>query len=185
MDKENGSMKWVPTHVNKDDHVIITELNPNIESPDEFVKDYISNLSRSGIESTKPLWDFHILDIKTSEAEGTCVFRCHHSLGDGMSLMNLLLSFTRKASDPETHPTLPGNNKLGVAKVSLWSTLSVLWNSFVDLLMFMLTALFLEDTKTPMKGSKGTKHRARRFVVRSVSLDDIKLVKRAMNVVIN
>ncbi|KAK9070803.1 hypothetical protein SSX86_011205 [Deinandra increscens subsp. villosa] len=185
-DKENGSMKWVPTNVNIDDHVIIAQLDPNIKSPDKFVEDYISNLSRSHIEDTKPLWDLHILDIKTSEAEGTCVFRFHHSLGDGMSLMNLLLACTRKVSDPEALPTLPRNNKLSVAKVaSLWSRLGVIWNSLVALLMFMLTALFLEDTKTPMKGTEGVEHRARRFVVRSVSLDDIKLVKRAMNVTLN
>ncbi|KAK1434653.1 hypothetical protein QVD17_00402 [Tagetes erecta] len=186
MDKETGSMKWIPTHVNIDDHVIVPKLDPNINSPDKFVEDFISNLSRSHIDNIKPLWDLHILDIKTSEAEGTCVFRFHHSLGDGVSLMNLLLACTRKVSDPEALPTLPGNNKLGVAKVaSLWSTLGVIWNSFLALLMFVWTALFLEDTRTPMKGSKGVEHRARRFVVRSVSLDDIKMVKRAMNVSLN
>ncbi|CAH1432771.1 unnamed protein product [Lactuca virosa] len=135
-DKENGSMKWIPTHVNIDDHVIIAKLDHNMESPDKFVEDYISNLSGSPIENTKPLWDLHILDIKTSEAEGICVFRFHHSLGDGMSLMNLLLSCT-------------------------------------------------QDTKTPMKGSEGVEQRPRRFVIRSVSLDDIKFVKRAMNATLN
>ncbi|XP_076905070.1 wax ester synthase/diacylglycerol acyltransferase 11-like [Bidens hawaiensis] len=191
MDKDNGCMKWIPTHVNiddeeVDDHVIIPELNPNMESPEKFIEDYISNLSKSHIENTKPLWDLHILDIKTLETEGTCVFRFHHSLGDGMSLMNLLLACTRKVSDPKALPTLPRNNKSGVAKVaSLWSRLRVLWNSFVALLTFVLTAMYLQDTKTPMKGSKGVEHRARRFVVRSVSLDDIKFVKRAMNVTLN
>ncbi|KVH88734.1 hypothetical protein Ccrd_025939 [Cynara cardunculus var. scolymus] len=154
-DKETGSMKWIPTHVNIDDHVIIAKLDPNMESSEKFVEDFISNLSRSPIESTKPLWDLHILDIKTSETEGTCVFRFHHSLGDGMSLMNLLLACASKASDPEA--MLPGNTKKsGATKVSsLWSRLSVLWNSFVALVMFVSTALFLEDTKTPMKGSIG------------------------------
>ncbi|XP_024961256.1 O-acyltransferase WSD1-like [Cynara cardunculus var. scolymus] len=184
-DKETGSMKWIPTHVNIDDHVIIAKLDPNMESSEKFVEDFISNLSRSPIESTKPLWDLHILDIKTSETEGTCVFRFHHSLGDGMSLMNLLLACASKASDPEA--MLPGNTKKsGATKVSsLWSRLSVLWNSFVALVMFVSTALFLEDTKTPMKGSIGVEHRPRRFVIKSVSLDDIKLVKNAMNVKVN
>ncbi|KAM0026147.1 hypothetical protein Hdeb2414_s0020g00554751 [Helianthus debilis subsp. tardiflorus] len=89
-DKANGSMKWIPTLVNIDDHVIIAELDPNIKSPDKLVENYILNLSRSGIESTKPLLDFHLIDVKTSEAEGTYVFRCHHSIGDGMFLTNLL-----------------------------------------------------------------------------------------------
>ncbi|KAL8254896.1 hypothetical protein R6Q59_033117 [Mikania micrantha] len=184
---ENGSMKWIPTHVNIDDHVIIVDLDRNTKSPEKFVEDYISNLSTSHMENTKPLWDLHILNIKTSEVESTCVFRFHHSLGDGVSLMNLLLACTRKVSDPEALPTLPGNNKLHhVAKVaSLWSRLRVIWNSFVALLMFVWTAMFLEDTKTPMKGSKGVERRARRFVVKNLSLDDIKLVKRAMNVTLN
>ncbi|KAI3694723.1 hypothetical protein L1987_77693 [Smallanthus sonchifolius] len=178
-------MKWIPIHANIDDHVIVAELNPNIKSPDKFIGDYISNLSRSSIESIKPLWDFHILNLKTSEAEGTGVFRCHHSLGDGISLMNLLLASAHKVSDPEALPTLPENNKLGVAKVaSLWSTLGFLWNSCVAFFLLMCTAVFLEDTQTPMKRSKGVDHRTRRYVVRSVSLNDIKLVKRAMNVVI-
>ncbi|KAK1441621.1 hypothetical protein QVD17_07661 [Tagetes erecta] len=187
IDEENDSMKWIPTQVNIDDHVVIAEPNPNVESPDKFVENYISNLSRSRIESTKPLWDFHIVDTKTSDTEGTCVFRCHHSIGDGLSLMNILLACARKVSDPEALPTLPGNNKLGhVAKgCSLWSALGVMWNSFVDLLMFLLTALFLEDSKTPIRGSKGSKNSTRRFVFRSVSIDDIKLVKQALNVTFN
>ncbi|KAJ0780518.1 putative transferase [Helianthus annuus] len=182
-DKSNGSMKWIPTHVNIDDHVIIAEQDPNIKSPEKFVENYILNLSRSGIESTKPLWDVHLIDVKTSEAEGTCVFRCHHSIGDGISLTNLLLSCTRKVSDPDSVPTIPGMDRLGAAKVAnLWSRLGVFWNTFVALLMFALTGLFLEDTKSPIKGSKGVEDRPRRFVTRSLSLEDIKFVKRAMNV---
>lgn len=177
-------MKWIPAHVNIDDHVIIAKLDHNMESSDKFVEDYISYLSASHIENTKPLWDLHILDIKTSEAEGICVFRFHHYLGDGMSLMNLLLSCTCKVSDLEALPTLPSNNKSSVTKVpSIWLGFTILWNSFVALVMFVLTALFLEDTKTPMKGSEGVEQRPRCFVIRSISLDDIKFVKRAMNAV--
>ncbi|PWA95516.1 O-acyltransferase, WSD1 domain-containing protein [Artemisia annua] len=186
MDKENGSMEWIPTHVNIDDHVIIAKLDPNMESSDKFIEDYISNLTISPMENTKPLWDLHILDVKTQETEGTCVFRFHHSLGDGISLMNLLLSCTRKVSDPEALPTLPGNNKRPATKVaSIWSGLGVLWNSLIALLMFVLTALFLKDTSTPMKGSIGVERKPRRFLIKSVSLADIKMVKEAMNVTIN
>nr|GFC15830.1 O-acyltransferase WSD1-like [Tanacetum cinerariifolium] len=105
-------------HVNIDDHVIIAKLDPNMESPDKFIEDYISNLSISPMKNMKPLWDLHILDVKTQETEGTCIFRFHHSLGDGISLMNLLLSCTRKVSDPEALPTLPGNNKRRATEVA-------------------------------------------------------------------
>ncbi|GJX35822.1 O-acyltransferase WSD1-like protein [Tanacetum coccineum] len=108
VENKNGSMKWVPSHPNIDNHVVVVpELDPNMESSDKFIEDYISNLSISQIDYSKPLWDVHILNIKTSYAQGICVFRFHHSLGDGLSLMNLLLACSSKVSDPETLPTLP------------------------------------------------------------------------------
>ncbi|KAJ0817307.1 putative transferase [Helianthus annuus] len=185
-DKETGNIKWVPTNVNIDNHVIVPEIDPNIESADKFVEDYISNLSRSSIDRSQPLWDLHLLNIKTTDAEGTGVFRFHHSLGDGMSLMTLLLACTRQASDTDALPTLPMNKDSAYIKVtSVWSVLVMLWNSFVAMMMFVCTGLFLKDTETPLKGSAGVENRPRRFVRKSVSLADVKAVKNAMNVTLN
>lgn len=41
----------------------------------------------------------------------------------------------------------------------------------------------VKDTETPIKGTPGFEFRPRRFVHRTVSLDDIKLVKNKMNAV--
>ncbi|KAJ0724346.1 putative transferase [Helianthus annuus] len=185
-DKETGNMKWIPTNVNINNHVIVPEIDPNIEFPDKFVEDYISNLSRSSIDRFKPLWDLHLLDIKTTDAEGTGVFRFHHSLGDGLSLMTLLLACTRQASDTDALPTLPVYKHSTYIKVtSFWSVLVLLWNSMVAMMMFVCTVLFLKDTETPLKGSVGVENRPRRFVRKSVSLADVKVVKNAMNVTLN
>lgn len=183
--KENGSMTWVPTLLNIDKHVVVPELDPNMKSSDKFVEDYISNLSRSNIDNSKPLWDVHILNTKTSNAQGTCIFRFHHSLGDGMSLMNLLIAGSRKASNPEALPTLPGDkvSSRHVRVTSLRSLFMVLWNTIFGVVMILLTALFLKDTDTPLKRSSAYEYKPRRFSVRSVSLGDIKMVKNAMNVV--
>ncbi|KAI3803061.1 hypothetical protein L1987_31209 [Smallanthus sonchifolius] len=132
-DEETGCIKWVPTNVNIDNHVIVPKLDPNIMFPDKFVDDYISNLSKSSIDNSKPLWDLHLLDIKTTEDEGTGVF--------------------------------------------------LFWNSTVAVVMFVLTFLFLKDTETPLKGTMGVENRPRRFLRKSVSLADVKVVKDAMNVV--
>ncbi|KAJ9550974.1 hypothetical protein OSB04_015019 [Centaurea solstitialis] len=188
LDKENGKMKWVPTHVNLDDHVFAPELDPNMESGDKFVEDYISNLSKSRIENSKPLWDLHILNTKSSDAQATCVFRIHHSLGDGMSLINLLLACSRKVSDPEALPTLPGDNKSGrqiKLVTSFRSLCMVIWNTIAALVVFILTLLFLKDTVTPISGYPGIEDSPRRFVFTSVSFDDIKLVKKAMDMKVN
>ncbi|KAJ9550976.1 hypothetical protein OSB04_015021 [Centaurea solstitialis] len=185
LDKENGKMKWVPTKVNLDDHVIVPKLDPNMELGDKFVEDYISNLSKSQIDNSKPLWDLHILNTKTLDAQGTCVLRVHHSLGDGMSLVNLLLACSRKASDPEALPSLPGDNKSGrqvKLVTSFRSLVMVIWNTIVALVMFISTLLFLKDTKTPLSGYPGIEDSPRRIVFTTVSFDDIKLVKKAMDV---
>lgn len=181
-------MRWVPTKVNLDEHVIVPDLDQNIESPaDKFVEDYISNLSKTTIPKSKPLWDLHLLNVKTSDAEAVGVLRIHHSIGDGMSLMALTLACSRKVSDPNAVPTLPMAKESGYVSYGgeFWSILALVWNSLVAVVMFVLTAIFLKDSDTPLKGGVGVECRPRRFVHRTVSLDDVKVVKNAMNIVSN
>ncbi|KAM7477181.1 hypothetical protein LguiB_024424 [Lonicera macranthoides] len=188
VDKENGGMRWVPTKVNLDDHVIVPELDQNIELADRFVEDYISNLSKTTIPKSQPLWDLHLLNVKTSDAEAVGVLRVHHSIGDGMSLMALTLACSRKASDPNAVPSLPIAKESGYVSYDegkFWSILALVWNSLVAVVMFVLTAIFLKDSYTPLKGGVGVECRPRRFVHRTVNLDDIKVVKNAMNMTIN
>ncbi|KAL7593512.1 hypothetical protein Lser_V15G33224 [Lactuca serriola] len=187
-DKESGSMNWVRTHVNIDDHLIIPEIDQNMESGDKFVEDYVSNLTVSCIDNSKPLWDIHILNARTSDAEATCIYRAHHSLGDGLSFMNMLLSLSPKASDPKELTTLAMNKKAHHHTTKATSFISfcmVLWNTFVAFMLFVFTTMFLKDTQTPMKASPGVEDRRRRIVTRSVSFADIKLVKNAMNATVN
>lgn len=185
-DKQNGSMKWVPTNVDLENHVIVPDLDPNMESPDKFIEDYISNLSKIGIEKSKPMWELHLLNVTTIDAEAVGVLCVHHSLGDGMSLMSLLLACTRKVSDPEAVPTFQAMKESTSFKVyGFWNVLRLFWNTLVAVVMFVLTAMFLKDTQTPIKGLQGVEHNPRRFVHRTVSLNDIKAIKNAMNITIN
>lgn len=192
-------MKWVRTKVDLEKHVIVAELNPNMDDADQYVEDYVFNLSKSSIEKTQPMWDVHLLNVKTSDAEGIAIFRIHHSLGDGTSLMSLLLACTRQISDPQALPTVPvaykkkkTTNAMNKSSgwwiwrclIGFWWSWQLFWNTVVDAFMFMITALFLKDTETPLKGPPGIEFTPRRIVYRTVSLDDIKLVKNAMNTVI-
>ncbi|KAG8660303.1 wax ester synthase/diacylglycerol acyltransferase 11 isoform X2 [Manihot esculenta] len=190
-------MKWNPTTVNLEDHIIVPNLDADIESPDQFIEDYISHLTTIPMDLSKPLWELHIINLKTSDAEAIWVFRIHHSIGDGASLMSLLLACTRKTDDPEALPSIPVKKRAGSSFspssdglvwwffLSIWKILRMIWNSLVDLVLFCATILFLKDTKTPLKGPQGVDLKPRRFVYRSVSLDDIKLVKNKMNITIN
>ncbi|TXG48739.1 hypothetical protein EZV62_024614 [Acer yangbiense] len=153
-DKKGAKMKWTRTTVNVEDHVIVPDYDLEMENPDQFVEDYISYMTTMPMDFSKPLWELHLLNVKSSEAEATGVFRIHHSLGDGASLISLLLACTRKTSDPKALPSVPEH----------------------------------KDTKNPLKGeSAGVdhEHAPRRIVHRNVSLDDIKLVKKVMNMTVN
>ncbi|KAJ6418804.1 hypothetical protein OIU84_002061 [Salix udensis] len=193
-DNKCGSkLKWESTAVNVEDHIIEPDLDPCMDSPDQFVEDYISNLSTIPLNLSKPLWEMHILNVKTLDAEAIAVFRIHHSLGDGASLISLLLACTRQTSDPDALPSIPARQRAGShfsggvwwLFFAIWTMLRLIWNTLVDLVLFLATMLYLEDTKTPLKGAYGVELKPKRFVHRTVSLDDIKLVKNAMNMTIN
>jgi len=66
----------------------------------------------------------------------------------------------------------------------LWSAALLVLNTVCDALEFIATALFLKDTETPIKGDfKLSKGKRMCMVHRTVSLDDIKLIKNAMKMV--
>lgn len=197
-DAKGKPIGWVRTHANPGEHLVIPDLDPNIESPDQFVEDYVSNLTKTPMDFSKPLWEVHILQIETSKAKSVAIFRIHHSMGDGISLISLLLACTRQSSDPDALPSLPidkkkknkalqANRSLGVWGYFLLLLVlcKALWNTLVDIVMFIVTMVCLKDTNTPLKGKPGIEKAPKRFVNRTVSLDDIKLVKNAMDTTIN
>ena len=180
-----------------ENHVInIPNLDPNMDSPDQFVEDYVTSLTKTPLKSNKPLWEFHILNLQTSHAAGLAILKAHHSLGDGMSLISLLLACSCKTSDPDSAPTIPKKRQTSSSRrssgfsgcmrwllVTLWWLVVVSLNTLVGMVLFIATAFFLKDDKSPIKGREGVEFSTRRLVHRVVSLDDVKLIKNAMNVV--
>ncbi|XP_057980208.1 wax ester synthase/diacylglycerol acyltransferase 11-like isoform X2 [Malania oleifera] len=193
-DGNGGQMKWVRTEVDLDNHVIVPEVDPTTltTSPEKFIEDYIFDLSKTSIPYSKPLWDIHLLNLKTSDAESVCILRVHHSVGDGTSLISLLLACTRKTSDPAALPTVPvkkAKEKVPTSGagsgsgsyeycwsqfLTVWWVLRMLWNTVVDVVMFAATAWFLKDTETPLKGPPGIEFTPRRFVHRT-TINDVAL----------
>ncbi|KAK9724804.1 hypothetical protein RND81_05G099800 [Saponaria officinalis] len=197
--KGNKPTGWIRTKVNVDDHIIVPDLDPNLNSPDQFVEDYVSNITKTPMDLSKPLWEIHILNIKTKDANAIGVFRIHHSIGDGTSLMTYVLACTRQHANPHALPTLPTSKKtrrvvspndvrsLGLLGLfyGMVFVSKMLWNTLLDLGLFCATALWFKDTNTVVKGGFGVGMSPKRFVYRIVSLDDIKLVKNALDVTIN
>ncbi|CAA7054404.1 unnamed protein product [Microthlaspi erraticum] len=191
---DNGE-RWIKTQVNVDDHVVAPDIDPQEikEDGQSFLDDYVSRLTMIPFDRSRPLWDIHILNVKTSDAEAVGVVRCHHSLGDGMSLMSLLVACTRKSSNPEAFPTIPAierrdpyhlRNKGHLLRsiFAIFSYVELIWNTIVDVLQTLASVLFLNDTEIPLRR---VKNNPQRFCHRTVSLDDIKLIKNTMNMTVN
>ncbi|XP_072956373.1 wax ester synthase/diacylglycerol acyltransferase 6-like isoform X2 [Typha angustifolia] len=198
LDESKGKKaRWVRTNVNVDDHIIIPGVDPTASSspPDKLVEDYVSSLSTSPMDLSRPLWDLHVLNFPTSEAAAVIVLRIHHSLGDGTSLTSLLLACTRKSADPDALPSLadlsrprprprrsrPASKNPLSFLLWLWAIFMLAWRTLVDVAAFVITALFLKDTATPFTGTEGVEFRRKRFLHRTVELDDVKQIKNAMH----
>jgi diacylglycerol O-acyltransferase len=61
------------------------------------LQDVVSLLASTPLDLTKPLWQFHLIENYTECC--ALVMRFHHSIGDGMAIMHVILSLTD--SDPD------------------------------------------------------------------------------------
>ncbi|WVZ56981.1 hypothetical protein U9M48_007436 [Paspalum notatum var. saurae] len=210
--------RWVRTTVNLDDHIIVPDLDRAAISadPDKVLEDYVASLSTLPMDQSRPLWELHVLDFPTSEAASAVVFRIHHALGDGTSLVSLLLACTRSARDPSALPALPsaaaapapapedhqGARRRGRAPVfgvpprpawsagalalAAWALSCALlaWHTVLDAARFVAMALqILRDPPTVFAGVRGVEFRRKRFVMRTLCLHDVKLVKHGFGCV--
>ncbi|XP_034708663.1 O-acyltransferase WSD1-like [Vitis riparia] len=187
-EEKGGEMKWVPTKVDLEKHVIVPDMCSDMEtSSDKYVEDYICNLTKTTLDFSKPLWDLHLLNVKTSDAEAVGVFRIHHSLGDGTSLMSLLLACTRKASDPTALPSVPmmKKPKSSAGSGKWWKAFRLVWNTIIDVLMVIATVLFLKDRDTPLRGPPNVGSTGRRIIHRTISLEDVVMIKNSLGTTVN
>ncbi|KAM3259256.1 hypothetical protein ACQJBY_050814 [Aegilops geniculata] len=206
-DGDGNNPRWARTAVNVDDHMIVPTIDTAaVEAdPDRAVEDYVASVYTLPMDRSRPLWEFHFLDFPTSEAASTVVLRVHHSLGDGMSLITLLLASSRSAADPTRLPAMPEQparagaiyaprrrepssaGALAAFITWVWPYLVLAWNTMVDVSFFAATTVFLRDPCTPFRRADGdvTLNPRRRFVHRSLSLDDVKFIKNAMSCTVN
>ncbi|XP_047091696.1 wax ester synthase/diacylglycerol acyltransferase 11-like [Lolium rigidum] len=200
---EDGNLRWARVKVKMEDHIVVPTLDPVAvaANPDQSVEDYVASLFTLPMDRSRPLWEFHFLNFPTSEATSTAIIRVHHSLGDGMSLMTLLMSSASSAADPTRLPAMPKQpertgaiyaprrpRSSGAMPFLGWvcSYFVLAWNTMVDVAAFIATMMFLRDPHTLFKRSDDTVFNPpRRFVHRSLSLDDVKFIKNAINCTVN
>ncbi|KAK7392978.1 hypothetical protein VNO78_21428 [Psophocarpus tetragonolobus] len=183
---ERGVEHWRATQIEIEKHVVVIEEAVGEAEDESAINSYLAQLSidTDALSVEKPLWEIHLL-----LAHKCLIFRIHHALGDGISLMSMLLASCRKLNDPHALPTilhLPSSSaKAKTNPFSFSNLLLALWFCFVFALDFLLRCLWIRDSKTAVSGGAGVELWPRKIATATFSLQDMKTVKTAVNATIN
>lgn len=189
---KKGVKKWKRVEVKLEDHINIPSFPAGMtpEFYDDHFNDYLSKLSLDRLPQNKPLWEIHIIKYPTSNAPETLIFKLHHALGDGFSLMGALLSCLQRADNPslpltfpsrESRATRDGENK-GIFRYfgRVFSTVS---NTASDFGSTIIKSNFGGDGPTPVRsGEDGIEFRPSIITTATFSLDRIKQIKAKLGV---
>ena len=148
--------------MNINDHIFIADFALVQESYDAYVHDYISKLAPAPLDQSRPLWEVHLLNYKTSKVEATLVIKSQHSLRDGISFMSKLFSFVR-FDNPNLPPTFPTTNhsirSTTISKQSIaviishivWYFIVLVWYTMVDVISYSLRMTgWIDDSLVPI-----------------------------------
>lgn len=182
-----GRDYWRQTSVNVDDHFIIHHqpLSDDFSSitEEDAMNNYLSDLAVSSpLSFDKPLWEIHLF-----MAHRSAVFRAHHAIGDGISLMSMFLACCRRLDNPNELPSIGG----GAARSSssslsanrrwtLWKVVKVVWYTLVFVFELVLRSLWVKDKRTAVRGGAGVELWPRKLATAKFRLDDMKIVKTAL-----
>uniref|UniRef100_A0A7N0T0Y8 Diacylglycerol O-acyltransferase n=1 Tax=Kalanchoe fedtschenkoi TaxID=63787 RepID=A0A7N0T0Y8_KALFE len=185
VDPKTGKQRWRPTLVDIDKHLIIFP-NPVCNGGDNAVNDYLSDLAVSSpLATDKPLWEIHVL-----LAHNCAVFRVHHALGDGVSLVKLLLTCCRREDDANALPRMISKDEdlknqekynelrsMRKTNQTVWSFLKLLFLTILFFFKFLGRSLSVKDRKTALSGGKGIELWPRKTATASFLIQDMKLIK--------
>ncbi|KAK1568125.1 hypothetical protein Q3G72_020929 [Acer saccharum] len=199
---ENGEKQWKRVEVKIKDH-IKTPIFPSGLSPkiyDKYIDDYISDIAIEKLPVTQPLWQIHMINYPTSNsnAASTLIFKFHHSIGDGFSLIGVLLSCLQRADDPSlplTFPSVPvsSSNKdashthqsYGLFK-NMSRIFSLVTNTVSDFYRSIVKSSLLEDDMSPIRsGIAGVEFRPFSVLTMTFSLDHLKQIKSNIGATLN
>ncbi|KAI3908544.1 hypothetical protein MKX01_009346 [Papaver californicum] len=188
---ENGEKHWKKVTVNLDDHakVVLFEEGLEVECYDEYLQEYLSKMAMERLPQNKPLWELYMFKYPTSNAAGTIVFKLHHALGDGFSLMGALFSSFQRSDNPSlplTFPKIRSNDHINKKKTSVIEILSMFKNTITDFTWSLWKGNMLEDHASPIRSAKeGVEFRPVLISTVTFSLDQIKEIKTKLGGTIN
>lgn len=158
----NGVKRWKNVEVNLEEHVYIPSFpsEKSTEFYEDYLRDYLTKLAGEELQYTRPLWELHIIKYPTTNALNTLIFKLHHSLGDGYSLMGALFSCLRRVDNPSLPITFPSvrmrssstlNLPTHYFKTFIPNFFYSLVNTISDFVEGIIKSKFKEDDVTPLR----------------------------------
>lgn len=190
---EDGEQRWKRVEVRPEDHVTVPVFAAGMspEFYDKCLDDYLSKIATEHLPQSRPMWEIHIIKYPTSHAASNVIFKLHHSLGDGFSLMGALLSCLQRADNPSlplTFPSIQSHTNKDGKNFSMCRTVhkffSTVYNSASDFSSSIIKSCLIEDDKTPIRsGQHGVEFLPAGIETMTFSLDHIKQIKSKLGVV--
>ncbi|KAK9225291.1 hypothetical protein WN943_010332 [Citrus x changshan-huyou] len=156
--EKNGVKHWKSVEVKLKNHVYVPNFPVGMSQQfyDKCLQDYLSKLSAEQMPQSQPLWEVHIVKYPTSNAASSVIFKLHHALGDGFSLMGALLSCLQRADDPSRPLTFPSvRMRPDINGSSTFKNVpkffNTVFNTASDFCWSMIKSSLIEDDKTPIR----------------------------------
>ncbi|XP_026428112.1 O-acyltransferase WSD1-like [Papaver somniferum] len=187
-DDENGGKHWKKVSVKLDDHVQVPVFPEGLplESYDEYLQEYTTKIAMEQLPQSRPLWEIHIFKYPTTNAAGTLLFKLHHALGDGYSLMGALFSCLQRCDNPSLPLTFPKIGGMEKRKSTVTENLSVFMNTVTDFTWSLMKSSFLEDHVSPIRSATvGVELKPMTISTVTFSLDQTKQIKTKLGGTIN
>ncbi|KAM7503441.1 hypothetical protein LguiB_002345 [Lonicera macranthoides] len=197
VERKKGVKKWKRVEVKFNDHIIVPVFpqGMSLDFYDEHLNQYLSKIAMDPLPQSQPLWQIHLIKYPTNNSHGNIIFKIHHALGDGYSIIGVLLSCLQRVDNPSlplTFPSRQSNSNSGgsggdrsinhVPRVILG-----FFNTMLDFGWSFLKSSVIEDDTSPIRsgGNTGVEFRPVTITTMSFSLDRIKQVKAKLGVTIN
>ncbi|GJZ83310.1 O-acyltransferase WSD1-like protein [Tanacetum coccineum] len=185
---ENNHEYWRKIDLDIDQHIIMHNdpVVQDYDTDESAINEYLADLSVSSPLCTdKPLWEIHILSVHKC-----IVLRIHHALGDGISLMSLMLTLCKKLDKPNEVPTIEPLVSSSTARsgtlFKFVKLLKMVWYTLVYMIEFILRTTVVNDGQTIVTGGQGVELWPRKLATAKFGIDDMKIVKKSVkNATIN
>ncbi|KAK7340269.1 hypothetical protein VNO77_20971 [Canavalia gladiata] len=189
---EKGVKRWKQVEVKLEEHLIEPKFidGMSMDSYDKTFGEYLSRIAMEKMPQRKPLWEVHVIKYPTSNGAGTLIFKFHHAIGDGYTLMGLLISCLQRADDPSLPLSFPSRksskntNNFFFRRVP--KCFSTAFNSVKDFGWSFMKSTLLEDDKTPIRSAaEALEFRPLVISHTTFSIQHIKQIKSKLGVTLN